>query len=355
MGSGLSKDRAAIMSGIDQGSLNVVKTWLDKYTYDAAKDGGSKLGFVNKKGHTPLMWACKLNRKHLIKPLLAAGADPNLQSWKKSSVGSAVHVACRAGTQEVIRRLCNAGGDPFVCDLKGKTGFDYACASTVGKVDLLRTVQDFCLFCTPMRVEHYGMASPSFKAALVIVAPRRPAPPRGATMQAPKGSEPWEMLIFDVHSFKLKTRFDLTGARGEMENIDKAAEPDARPRSMVFFAKAPKIGLGGVHLRRDPSVPHGGYVRFESVGGKGKDAEGARDIARAADANWRAPLLEDFKNGRAPGTTKPPVSEADEPEGGSEEQQDTAAAGASETRRQTADADGAKAGEIKVTIQAPDT
>ena len=86
---------------------------------------GAKLDSqLNDSGDTPLHWAAtSYYPSQTLKPLLEAGADPDMLNYQGES---ALHVAVRTGEEQASRLLLSFGADTSLQDKYNKTPLDYA-------------------------------------------------------------------------------------------------------------------------------------------------------------------------------------------------------------------------------------
>ncbi|MEZ0262470.1 MAG: ankyrin repeat domain-containing protein [Alphaproteobacteria bacterium] len=109
-----------LMTAIRSGSGHEVKMLLEMGASHKATDQNG-LGTV--------VSAAMSRSPDRLKPLLDAGADPNMR-WESDSSGrqlTALMIVAEVGAEKCVQLLLNTGADPDLKDAKGMTALMYAC------------------------------------------------------------------------------------------------------------------------------------------------------------------------------------------------------------------------------------
>lgn len=115
LAAGLEPDAAAFQEAVLRNLAAVLPTLL---AHGADPNAG-----LDDHDTTALMLAVSLGRADLVKILLDAGADPDLQNL---SGRTALIIAVIQGRTDMVRTLSASGADPGIKDHQGWTAWDYA-------------------------------------------------------------------------------------------------------------------------------------------------------------------------------------------------------------------------------------
>ena len=138
--------QTSLMQATTSGKLEVVRTLLSSgATVDLQSSphmgegwmfnrftGKYEVVMVKVEGETALINAAQKGHSEVIKLLLAAGADPDLQT--KTEGRTALMAAARNGEEEAVQVLLNAGANPDLQNKNGETAFRIATAKKREKV-----------------------------------------------------------------------------------------------------------------------------------------------------------------------------------------------------------------------------
>ena len=112
----------------DERLLRDIQSLLDK---------GAEINAKDKRGKTPLHYACEKGNPKAVRMLIDAGADIHVVNNNKNTP---LHLACGKGSPETVRMMIDAGADIHAVNIDGNTPLLYACTFITVNVGVVRAL-----------------------------------------------------------------------------------------------------------------------------------------------------------------------------------------------------------------------
>ena len=89
-------------------------------------DHGADVNIINRKGETPLSWACFKGQKGVVQLLISRQANPNM--FERDGRYFPIHFAAANGDAEIVKILLRSYADINAKDIAGRSALTIACA-----------------------------------------------------------------------------------------------------------------------------------------------------------------------------------------------------------------------------------